>query len=647
MSGIIGVCNFDGQPVDLSLLHRMTAAISHRGPDRIRNWVNGAVGFGHSMLHTTPESVSERQPLSDESGNLCLTMDGRVDNREEMIAELESKGARLRDDTDAEIVLRAYECWGPESPQKIIGDFSFAIWDERQRHLFCARDVVGNKPFVYHWNGRRFLFSSELHALFEDPTTPQEPNEGMIGEYLAVKITHTEETLYKNIMRLPPAHAIIVRNGQAKKFRYWDIDQAREIKYRSDREYTEHFTEVFKESVLCCLRSHRPVGAYLSGGLDSSSVVSMAQTIFEEGLVNDLGFETFSMVYPGLACDETVYIREMVERWNLLANYIPLKELPLDRLREQTTFYKDICDYPNGTQMDPIRVVAKEKGMRVLLTGLGGDERLSGSLYYFSDLVRRGKFLRLFHEMREQNIPPASVRGLSALVHYALVPLFPNVVRRMTSSVRRAIGRRPEIPDWIRGDFARRINLVDRLRADSTGGAPLRSSKEWLRLLLEHGGRVQQTEVEDRTDASFGMEQRHPFTNRRMIELSFSLPENQRLRGDEKVILRHAMAGMLPELIRQRRDKAEFSETLFRALTRTKGEMVCAPSFEQSEWIDRNRVQIMCKEMEQLHSGGDEGYIFHVWPLWMVWALDLWAGGLPRENVMANDQSCQVAVATA
>jgi asparagine synthase (glutamine-hydrolysing) len=469
----------------------------------------------------------------------------------------------------------------------------------------------------------------------------------MIGEYLAVKITHTEETLYKNIMRLPPAHSIIVRNGQVKKFRYWNIDGAREIKYRTDLEYAEHFTEVFKESVRCCLRSHGPVGAYLSGGLDSSSVVSMAQRIYREGLVDDLGFETFSMVYPGLACDETVYIREMVERSNLRANYIPLQESPLERLREQTSFYKDICDYPNGTQTDPIRALAKEKGIRVLLTGCGGDERLSGSLYYFSDLVGRGKFLRLFQEMRKQSISPASVRGLSALVHYALVPLLPNVVRRMTSSARRVVGWRPETLGWIGGEFARRINLVDRLRADPTGGQPLRSSKAWLRLLLEHGGGIHGTELEDRTAASFCVEQRHPFTDRRMIELSFSLPENQRLRGDQKVILRHAMEGILPELIRQRRDKAEFSETLYRALTRTKAGMVCEPRSGASGWIDGNRIQIMRKEMEQLHSDGDEDYILRVWPLWMVWAIDLWSQGLWRENALSKDQTYEVAAARA
>jgi asparagine synthase (glutamine-hydrolysing) len=164
---------------------------------------------------------------------------------------------------------------------------------------------------------------------------------------------------------------------------------------------------------------------------------------------------------------------------------------------------------------------------------------------------------------------------------------------------------------------------------------------------LEHGGQVHGTELEDRTAASFHVEQRHPFTDRRMIELSFHLPENQRLRGDQKIILRHAMKGMLPESIRRRRDKAEFSETLFQALSRTRAEMVCEPICGESEWIDRNRVQIMRKEMEQLHNDGDEDYILRVWPLWMVWALDLWSQGLPRESAFSKDPTCEVAVATA
>jgi asparagine synthase (glutamine-hydrolysing) len=628
MSGIAGIYNIDGAPVDPALLQRMTDAIAHRGPDGIHHWVDGPVGMGHCMLQTTPESVYERQPLTDESGNLCLTMDGRVDNREELISALKSKGARLRDDTDAEIVLKAYECWGTECPARIIGDFSLVIWDKRQRQLFCMRDAVGNKPFVYHWNGRRLLFSSELHALFEDAATPREPNEGMIGEYLAANITHAEETLYKDILRLPPAHYMIVRDGQATKHRYWEIDFGKEIRYRSDREYAEHFTQVFKECVRCCLRCHRPVGAYLSGGLDSSSVVSMAQIIYREGSVEDRGFETFSMLYPGLPCDETPYIRAMVERWNLRANYMPLEKASLDRLREQISFYKDICDYPNGTQVDPIRALAQEKGFRVLLTGDWGDERLSGSLYYLADFVRDGKPLALCREMRNQDIPIVSRRGLSTLGHYALVPLLPNVVRRIIRSVKRALAPRRESLNWIDDEFAHRIKLKERVRDGTTAGQPLRSSKMWLRVQLEHAGQVHGTELEDRAGARFGMEQRHPFADRRMIEFSFGLPEDQRLRKDQKFVLRHAMRGLLPELVRQRRDKAEFSETLFRAVGQASAETLCKPRSEELGWINGNRVRTMRKEMEQLHNIGDEDYILRVRPLWMVCALDLWLDGV-------------------
>ena len=627
MSGIVGIYNLDGAPVERTLLERMNSAISHRGPDGIRHYLDGPVGFGHCMLQTTPESLYERQPLTDDSGTLCLTMDGRVDNREEVIASLSAEGIRLRDDTDAEIILRAYERWGTECPARIIGDFSFAIWDKRQRQLFCARDVTGNKPFVYHCNGRRLLFSSELHAIFEDPTTPRQPNEQMIGEYLAVKISHKEETLYNGIRRLPPAHCMVVKDGRATTRRYWDPDFSKEIRYRSDAEYAEQFTHVFKQCVRSCLRSHRPVGAHLSGGLDSSSVVGMAQAIYQEGWVRDQGFETFSMVYPGLPCDESPYIRAMVERGNLRANYLPLENTRLDRLEAQVSFYQDICDYPNGIQANPIRALAQEKGIRVLLTGNGGDERLSGSLYFLSDYVRQGKPLALYQQMREQGISIASRSDLSTFVRYALVPLLPNVARRVIRSIKAGFAHPQESLNWIEPGFARHIKLEERVRDVTCAERPIRSSKMWLRLLLEHGGQAHGMELEDRTSAAFNIEQRHPFTDRRMIELSFGLPENQRLRREPKFVLRQAMRDLLPELICQRRDKAEFSETLFRAV-RQAADTLPRPRSAELGWVNGNRVRAMRNEMTELYNIKDEAYILRVWPLWMVYVIDLWLDGV-------------------
>src|SRR6266852_1652272 len=138
MSGLAGIYNLDGRPVDPALLRRMTERIAHRGPDGSGYWIDGPVGLGHRMLHTTPESLQEKQPLLDETGKLCLVFDGRVDNREELKEALTAKGARLRTDTDVEIVLRAYECWGEECLKRIIGDFAFVIWDRRHHQLFCA-----------------------------------------------------------------------------------------------------------------------------------------------------------------------------------------------------------------------------------------------------------------------------------------------------------------------------------------------------------------------------------------------------------------------------------------------------------------------------------------------------------------------------
>ena len=142
----------------------MTSAMAHRGPDGIRHWVRGPVALGHGLLCTTPESLEERQPLANEDESLVLVMDGRVDNWEELRRELLGCGARLRDRSDAELVLRAYELWGRESVQHLDGDFAFAVWDARRRALFCVRDRIGHKPFYYHWDGTTLAFASELRG---------------------------------------------------------------------------------------------------------------------------------------------------------------------------------------------------------------------------------------------------------------------------------------------------------------------------------------------------------------------------------------------------------------------------------------------------------------------------------------------------
>jgi asparagine synthase (glutamine-hydrolysing) len=400
MSGIAGIYHFDGCPVAPALLRRMTDIISHRGPDGAGHWLDGPVGLGHRMLHTTPESLQEKQPLHDAAGDLCLTLDGRVDNREELKAALEAEGVKLRTDTDGEMVLRAYECWGEECPRRIIGDFAFAIWDGRKRQLFCARDPLGIKPFYYHTDGRTFIWGSEPRQLFLSPTCRLEPNQGMMGEYLSGRIVDVEETLYQGILRLPPAHVLTVQDGQLRKRRYFDIDPHQEIRYRSDEEYAEHFHEIFKEAVRCRLRSPSVVGVFVSGGLDSSAIFGMARLLTSEGAIEDLSVEPYSLIFAHPAADERTYIEDVVKMWGVKAHSICPDAWAPPPLTAQVRHLQDFPDFPNASPWEPLLALARERGSRVVLWGHGGDEWLTGDSIHCADLLRRCRIPTLLRQLR-------------------------------------------------------------------------------------------------------------------------------------------------------------------------------------------------------------------------------------------------------
>ena len=629
MSGIIGIWNLDGRPVEKAVLTRMSATLAHRGPDGEGLWIQGPVGLGHRMLHTTPESLQEKQPLADETGNLCLTLDGRVDNREELRAALEAKGAKLRTDTDAELVLRAYEVWGEECPKQILGDFAFAIWDGRNRQLFCARDILGIKPFYYYTDGCTFLFASQLRQLFEDPAVPRVPNEGMIGEYLAMAVTSQEETLYRGILRLPQAHVLIVHPSKVRKERYWDVDPAREIRHGSDEEYAEQFLEIFKEAVRCRLRSHKLVGADLSGGLDSSSVVSVAQSLYREGVVANPGFETFSLLFPGLPCDESGYIQEVVRMWGITSNAVDAADPDVTCFTEHVRRSCDFPDAPNGVMLDPVMALAQTKAVRVHLTGVGGDQWLTGSLGHHADLLCRFRILDLFRQSRCDSQVLSGLdeptAPLFVVVRYGLWPLLPRAAQRVVKWA--LLGERDGVPRWIDSQFARRIQLSERLRKKHTAGHRFPTiAQKGLGLNLTSGWSCFGRESVERYGSWFGIEYRHPFFDRRVIEYALALPEEQRWRRDQtKFVLRQAMKGLLPETVRQRLTKADFSHVHPKAMHGQGGECLFdSAAIVSLGWVDRERVRTMYRHMATRFAQGGEDYTTYMWPLWMIFGIELW-----------------------
>ena len=310
-------------------------------------------------------------------------------------------GLEPRIDTDAELILRAYELWGEECAGKLLGDFAFALWDGRRRQLYCARDALGLKPFYYTVDGQAIRFASTAGALFAGRTAAWRPNRDLLALYLLRRFDEPEETLDEGVLRLPPAHFLIVRDQQVRKVRYWDLDPGRQVRYSSDEEYADHFRELFRKAVLARLRSHGPMGSTLSGGLDSSSVVCTAGRLFREGLAQGAGFETFSMSYTGLPCDESAYLDAVVQQEGLAHNRFPHQELLPWLDFERAAAFPDIYYFATLYAQVPLLKAARSRGMRAMLYGIGGDDLLTVWTEYLTDLWRGGEWKRLRAALRQ------------------------------------------------------------------------------------------------------------------------------------------------------------------------------------------------------------------------------------------------------
>lgn len=282
MSGIAGIYYLDGRPVERTDVERMVDSIAHRGPDDCGVWTDGSVGLGHRMLWTTHESLHEKLPLTNKSGDITITADARIDNRDELFSTLNFNGRPRETIADSEIILAAYEKWGEQCPEKLLGDFSFAIWDKRYHKIYCARDHMGVKPFYYYHSNKVFVFASEIKALLSLTEVPRRLNELMVAYYLISMFEDKEITFYKDILRLPPAHVMELDSEGRRLSQYWSLDPSRELKLSSDDEYAKTFRDIFKEAVHCRLRSAFPIGSMLSGGLDSSSIVCMARQLLSQ-----------------------------------------------------------------------------------------------------------------------------------------------------------------------------------------------------------------------------------------------------------------------------------------------------------------------------------------------------------------------------
>lgn len=633
MSGIAVIYNRDGRPAERGLLTKMLAAISHRGPDGLAGWVDGPVGLGHAMLVTTPEAVHESQLLRDAKAGLCLSFDGRVDNREDLAEALASRSVEIRNDSDAELVLRAYECWGEDSPEKIIGDFAYVVSDARRRQLFCARDILGIKPFYYFLDQRVFLAGSELQQILSYPGVPLQPNEGMIAEYLAVNINTRDETLYQNIFRLVPGCCLVVGSEGVRKRSYYDLHSAREAHFSTNDQYADRFREIFREAVRCRLRSAGPLIAHLSGGVDSSAVVGMAAHLVQSGAgaVKGHGFQTASLVFAEPESDEREHIAQMDAMWGLNSRRLAPFESDQKSVISQVGRYKDIPEYPNGMMVNSLRQMARSEGSRVCLTGLWSDEWLSGC-DRFADYLLQLRFgalardLRLGRPVLDHGRPTPDVSDLRMVLRWGVWPLVsPLLGARGCRAVRKLIGRET-LPPFLARELAKRVSLEDRLRQEPIRRTCRTFSQQEIYNRFVSGELTHGSEIVERTASWYGLEERHPFADRRLIEYAFVLPQSQRFDSPfTKVVLRNALSGLLPESIRLRRSKADFSHVFAKALERLGGKhFFDSLMLAQMGYVNGAAAGRAYATFIHGYRTGDRSYNTYMWSLWMVFAVEIW-----------------------
>ena len=301
---------------------------------------------------------SERLAV-ERSDRFVLVFAGHIDNPEELEEALPKAGRDVAD-TDAALALRAVEAWGDAAADRIVGPFALAAWDRQRRRLWCARDFVGMRPLFYHASDSLFLFASDMHALFLEPSVPREPDEGIVAEYLAVAPTSREETLFKGIKRVLPGHWLAVEKDKVGGARYW-FPPTQLLSFDSDVEAAEQLRDALTRATKACVRGHSRVAAHLSGGLDSSSIVVTARKLLGPDNV-----EAASLIFPGLKdCDERPYIDAVQALTGGPAITVPFRPAGLDVLFRWTERFLDLPDSPNGTMhLSPARGAAGTRSPR-------------------------------------------------------------------------------------------------------------------------------------------------------------------------------------------------------------------------------------------------------------------------------------------
>jgi asparagine synthase (glutamine-hydrolysing) len=600
------------EPAHIDDLLPSIRAAAHRTRVPFEFWSSGPAALAYSGDDLEPLPRIAHDPLLE----LTAILDGRIDNLTEAASALDVAGS----EPPARIALHAYRRWGLDAGCRLLGDFVLVLYDEQRQRLIGIRDPMGQRPLFYGACARGIVIGSEVAQIVRHPSMTLAINEGMVAEHLTDTPATINETLWRNVYRVPPAHTLEIDHDGVRVQRFWDFDPELRVVHPTDDGYAEQFRELFTRAIDDRIRGAAHVGVFLSGGLDSSCVAGVAQEIRARAAQAPIA--ALTLAYPTKPCDETAYSAAVVQKWKLPCIRLEAVGASHRHIDAQAARYLDAPPHPTSTLASSLRQAAEASGMRVVLTGYGGDESFTGDPPHAADLFRQRHIIRWAREVVSRQLP-ARARDVLRPVFGAAVPRHP----------------------WIQSGFARRVGLHDRLRPRSNSRFPTREQQriyESMTSLVKLLG----DEMEERDAQAIGVDQRHPFYDRRVAEFGLALPSAQRRSGREiKIVVRRALAGYLPPMVAARRDKAEFSHVYVDALNAIGGAATFATlRSEEAGWVDGAAVRRMYERMIELYRSGDDAYIACVGPLWAVAALEMWlehAGGARRQGGERDESARQ------
>lgn len=556
MCGIAGILNQETSAVDPDRLAAMIARIGHRGPDDRGIWRDGRIGFAHARLSLV-DVAQGHQPMHSADGQVTVTFNGEIYNHIELRRDLERRGHRFRTRSDTEVLLCAYQQFGAQCVEHFNGQWAFAIWDRSHQRLMLSRDRFGIRPLYYTQVGGQFLFASEVKALFACPEVPRELDPDGLNQVFTLWAARAPQTVFRGVLQLPPGHNLFVRNGTLQTRRYWHIEFS-QVTEKTPDEQCEHVAALFADATRLRLRADVPVGAYVSGGLDSALTAVWAQRYVGPQL------RTFSIAFDDPEFDERAHQATVVDQLGTEHEMLCCRHADIATAFPRVVWHAETPVL--RTAAAPLFLLSRmvrDAGIKAVLTGEGADEVFAGYGIFREAKVRR--FL--------SRNPDSAMRAalFDSLYHY-----LPHL-RAQSTALRKAFFRtRKEnlddpfvshLPRWgmtaqlkrlIRPDFlpqTRHAEALDRLRGElppAFSQWPPLCQAQYLEATILMPGYILSTQG-DRVAMAHAVEGRFPFLDHRLAEFAAQLPPRMKLCGlNEKHIIKRAFRGDVPAAVSQR-----------------------------------------------------------------------------------------------